>query len=198
MSRGEALSALSSAACALIVTTIDNIFGLDCGQRRERNDHTLDARTGHLSHWLDRIDLPLTTLMWQGLETVNLTLATYGQWVDEGNSIRGTNIVVATLAAYLTATITLLEHQGMDDPRRLTRSVHSRQKPHLLLARFIDQHTIMRVERRTHQPITQDIIDSILWINNCASSTDAFGWTISWPDHYDWMILGFFHGILHR
>jgi hypothetical protein len=56
-----------------------------------------------------------------GPETVNLTLAAYGQWVGEGNYLRGAKIVAATLATYITATDAILEYHGMDDPRRLTR-----------------------------------------------------------------------------
>jgi hypothetical protein len=77
MSHGEALSALQSAARALIESSINNIFGFDRGQHRERNDRTLDARASHFLYWLDHIDLPFCTLLGQGPETVNLTLVAY-------------------------------------------------------------------------------------------------------------------------
>jgi hypothetical protein len=117
MSRGEALSALSSAARAFIGSIIDNIFGFDRGQRREINDCTLDARAIHFSHWLERINLYLSTLLVQGLEIVNLTLATYSQWVGKGNSLRDAKIISIILAAYLATVIALLERHNMDDPR---------------------------------------------------------------------------------
>jgi hypothetical protein len=76
---------------------------------------------------------PLATFIDQGPEMVNLTVAAFGQWVGEGNSLRGTNIA-ATLADYLTSAVALLEHWDMDDPLCLTRSGQPHIKPHPLLA----------------------------------------------------------------
>jgi hypothetical protein len=164
MSRGEALSALPSAARALMGSSINSIFGFDGGQSRKINDCTLDTRTGHFSNWLDHINPPLISPLGQGVETVNLTLAAYGQGVGEGNSLEGAKIVAATVAAYLTATDTLLEYHVMDDPSRLTRSGQPRQKSHPLLACILDQHKLMCVEPRMRQPITRDKIDIMMWL----------------------------------
>jgi hypothetical protein len=38
-------------------------LGFDRGQRRERNDRTLDSQAAHFAHWLGCIDLPLCTLL---------------------------------------------------------------------------------------------------------------------------------------
>jgi hypothetical protein len=46
-------------------------------------------------------------------------------------------------------------------------------------------------------PITREMIDIMMWLNNHTSSMDAFRWTTSWPTHCDWMILGLFTGY-HR
>jgi hypothetical protein len=80
MSRGEALSALPSAAGALICSSTDNIFGFDRGQRHETNECTLDAWDSHFLHLIVHLDLPLSTILGQGRDTVNLTLAAYSQW----------------------------------------------------------------------------------------------------------------------
>jgi hypothetical protein len=160
----------------------------------ERNDRTLDARASHLSYWLDRIDLPLCTLLGQGPDTVNLTLAAYGQWVGEGNSIRGSKIVSATMAAYLSVAVALLEQHDMDNPIRLTRSGQPHQKLHPDLVRVLNQHKLICVERHTRQPITRGMIDIMMYLDNHASSTGDFGWAISWSNHCDWMILGLFTG----
>jgi hypothetical protein len=116
--RCQVLSALLSA----LASTIS--LGFDQCQRRERNECTLDARAAHFLYWPDHIHLPFCTLLGQGPDTVNLTLAVYGHWVGGGNSLRGSKIVATTLAGYLTATVALLEQHGMYDPRRLTRSGH--------------------------------------------------------------------------
>jgi hypothetical protein len=54
-------------------------------------------------------------LLEQGYDMVNLTLAMFSQWVGEVNSLRGTKIFATTLAAYINATLALLEHWGMAD-----------------------------------------------------------------------------------
>jgi hypothetical protein len=114
--------------------------------------------------------------------------------VGEGGSLRGTKIAATTLAAYLTAAIFLLKHHGMDDPRRLTRPGQPRQNPHPPLACVIDHHKLMCLKHRMRHPITSDMIDIMLWIDNHAPSTDAFEWITSRPVRYNWMILGFITG----
>jgi hypothetical protein len=89
MSRGQALSTLTSVAQALIGTGNYNSYRLYQGQCHKRNDQILDARAGHVSYWIHRGELPLATLLEQGTEMVNLALATYDQWVGQGNSLRG-------------------------------------------------------------------------------------------------------------
>jgi hypothetical protein len=192
--RGEALLALPSPARALIGYSIDTIFGLDPGQRRKRNDSTLDSRGDHFAHWLGRIDLAFCTLLGKGPETSNLTLTAYSQWMGEGNTLRGSNIMTNTLASYITAAVALLEHYRMDDPRRLTRSGHARQKAHPLLLRVLDRHKLACVERRTWQPITRDMIYIMMYLDHQASSVGTVGWTTSWPVHCDWVIFGLFTG----
>jgi hypothetical protein len=80
----------------------------------------------------------------------------------------------------------------MDDPRRLTRSGHTRQKAHPLLPRVFDQHKLMCVERRTRQPITRDMIDFMMYLDQHAASVGTASWTNSWSAHCNWMILGLF------
>jgi hypothetical protein len=82
----------------------------------------------------------------------------------------------------------------MDDPRGLTRSGHTRQKSHPILSRVLNHHKHMCFERRTRQPITRDMIDIMMYLEQRASSAGTAGWTASWPSHCDWMSLGLFIG----
>jgi hypothetical protein len=150
MSRGEALSAPSSAAHDLIGSSNDNICGFKHDQHRERNDCTMDALTY------------LSAPLGQGAEKVNLALAVYVKWVGKGNSLRGAKIVASTLAEYLAVMVAFLERDGMDDPIHLTHLVQPLQKSHPLIACVIDQQTLMCVERHTHQPITHKMIDIVM------------------------------------
>jgi hypothetical protein len=136
MFRGQALSAPSSAAHTFIRAIIDNIFRLDLGQQRERNDHTLDTRADHFSRWIDHDEPPLATLLEKGPASVNLTLSAYHQWVG-GAHFGGKIPLWPFLPAYLTVAVTLLEHCGMDDPQHLTCSGQAYQKSHPILARVM-------------------------------------------------------------
>jgi hypothetical protein len=114
-------------------------------------------------------------LLGQGPDTVNLTLAAYGQWVGEGNTLCGSKIVANTLASFITTVVALLGHHIMDDPRRITRSGHTRQKAHPILSRVLDEHKLMYVERRTRQPITLHMIDIMMYLDQHSSSVGTPG-----------------------
>jgi hypothetical protein len=112
--------------------------------------------------------------------------------VGEGSTLRGSKIVANTLASFIAAAVALLEHHGMDDPRHLMRSGHTHKKEHTLLFHVLDRHKLMCIERRTRQPITREMIDIMMYLDQHASYVGTAGWTTSWLAHCNWMILGLF------
>jgi hypothetical protein len=52
---------------------------------------------------------------------------------------------------------------------------HTRQKAHPLLPRVLDQHKLMYVKRRTWQPLTRDMIDIMIYLDQHTSSVGTSG-----------------------